>query len=421
MSKTIQAIRGMNDILPEEAELWMFVEETVRRLFAGYGYGNIRLPIVEETRLFNRSIGEVTDIVEKEMYTFEDRSGDSLTLRPEGTAGCVRAALQHNLLYDGPKKLYYEGPMFRYERPQKGRYRQFHQFGAEALAFAGPDIDAEQIVMLGRLWKALGLTEVELHINSIGDAGARAQHRAELVSYFETHQDQLDEDARRRLHSNPLRTLDTKNPAMQTLVENAPKLADYLNDEASEHFEGLQALLKAADLPFRVNPRLVRGFDYYNRTVFEWVTTKLGAQGTVAGGGRYDGLIEQLGGKPAAACGFAFGTERLVLLLQEHQTVVPRSVPDAYLVHAGQGAATHALKTAESLRDAGLSVFMHAGGGSFKAQMKKADGSGARFAIIIGEDEVASGDLSVKPLRENDSGVQLRLKPMDAAQYIRQH
>jgi len=397
----------MNDILPDEAALWMFVEQTTRQLLTSYGYGNIRMPVVEETRLFNRSIGEVTDIVEKEMYTFNDRNGDSLTLRPEGTAGCVRAVLEHNLLYDGPKKLFYEGPMFRYERPQKGRYRQFHQFGAEALGFAGPEIDAEQIVMLGRLWRQLGLTEVELQINSIGDSEARAQHRAALVRYFESHQDQLDEDARRRLYTNPLRTLDSKNPAMQALVEDAPKLADYLGDEARAHFERLQSLLNAAGLAYRVNPRLVRGFDYYNRTVFEWVTTKLGAQGTIAGGGRYDGLVEQLGGKPQPACGFAFGTERLVLLLREHDVKAPSRQLDVYIIHAGESAAAYAMQSAERLRDAGVAAQMHCGVGSFKAQMKKADASGARFAIIVGDDEVAAAELSLKPLRE--PGEQQRL------------
>ncbi|MBA2690292.1 MAG: histidine--tRNA ligase [Burkholderiales bacterium] len=407
MSKTIQAIRGMNDILPEEAELWMFVEETARRLFADYGYGNIRVPIVEATQLFNRSIGEVTDIVEKEMYTFADRNGDSLTLRPEATAGIVRAALEHNLLYDGPKKVWTSGPMFRYERPQKGRYRQFHQIDVEALGYAGPDIDAEQIVMLGRLWKTLGLAEVALHINSIGDAQARLRHREALVAYFKAHESELDDDGRRRLHSNPLRTLDSKNPAMQDLVENAPRLSDYLNDEASRHFEDLQALLNAAGVSFQVNARLVRGFDYYNRTVFEWLTTKLGAQGTIAGGGRYDGLIEQLGGKSQPACGFALGSERLVLLLREQGGKAPAAAIDAYLVHAGEGAAAFALTTAECLRDAGINVVVNMGGGNFKAQMKKADASGARFAIIIGDDEAAAGDLSVKPLRAD--GVQQRL------------
>ncbi len=407
----------MNDILPDEAALWIFVEETARQLFTRYGYCNIRMPIVEETRLFSRSIGEVTDIVEKEMYTFNDRNGDSLTLRPEGTAGCVRAVLEHNLIYGGPKKLYYEGPMFRYERPQKGRYRQFHQFGVEALGFAGPDIDAEQIIMLGRLWKNLGLTEVELQINSIGDNEARARHRSALVQYFEQHHDQLDEDARRRLHTNPLRTLDTKNPAMQELVENAPKLADYLDDESREHFEKVQAMLRAAGVSFRVNPRLVRGFDYYNRTVFEWVTTKLGAQGTIAGGGRYDGLIEQLGGKQQPACGFAFGTERLVLLLREHAVAVPSQVPDVYLLHAGESATLHAFKLAESMRDAGLIVLMHCGGGSFKSQMKKADATGARFAIILGDDEAVAGDVSLKPLRE--AGEQQRLSIEQAINKIR--
>jgi histidyl-tRNA synthetase len=417
MSNAIQAVRGMNDILPGDSELWMFIEQTVRKLFAEYGYANIRMPIVEETRLFNRSIGEVTDIVEKEMYTFADRNNDSLTLRPEGTAGCVRAVLEHNLLYDGPKKLYYEGPMFRYERPQKGRYRQFHQFGAEALGFAGPAIDAEQIIMLGRLWQQLGLTEVELHINSIGDTEARTNHRSALIKYFEAHQDQLDEDAKRRLYSNPLRTLDTKNPTMQSLVENAPKLGDYLDDEARKHFDTLQSLLTIANIPFKVNPRLVRGFDYYNRTVFEWITTKLGSQGTIAGGGRYDGLVSQLGGKPQPASGFAFGTERLVLLLQEQKISAPIRNPDVYIVNLGNDAVKHAFRIAEQLRDAGVFVLMHCAEGSFKSQMKKADASGARFAMIIGDDEAAAGDLSLKPLREG--GEQSRLSLMAAIERIR--
>ena len=397
----------MNDILPEEAELWMFVEETVRRLFADYGYGNIRVPVVEVTQLFKRSIGLVTDIVEKEMYTFDDRNGESLTLRPEATAGIVRAALEHNMLYDGPKKVWTSGPMFRYERPQKGRYRQFHQIDAEALGFTGPDIDAEQMIMLGRLWRMLGLSDVELEINSIGDGEARARHREALVRYLELRQNELDEDARRRLHVNPLRTLDSKNPAMQELVANAPRLADYLDGEAREHFVAVRALLNAAGVAFQVNPRLVRGLDYYNRTVFEWVTTKLGAQGTVGGGGRYDGLIEQLGGKPQPACGFAIGTERLVLLLQERDAQAAPRKADVYLLHAGSLATRHALNLAERLRDAGCIVLMHLGSGSFKSQMKKADASGARFAIIIGDEEALSGDLSLKPLR--GEGLQRRL------------
>jgi len=416
MSKNIQAIRGMNDILPEEAKLWSFLDAQVSRLFADYGYANIRLPLVEVTQLFNRSIGEVTDIVEREMYTFADRNGDSLTLRPEATAGIVRAAIEHNLLYDGPKKVWTGGPMFRYERPQKGRYRQFHQIDAEALGFAGPEVDAEQMVMLARLWKQLGIVDVELHINSIGDAPARAQHRVDLVKYFEAHFDELDEDARRRLHSNPLRTLDTKNPALQALVGAAPKLAHYLDESAREHFAGLQALLGAAGIAYTVNPRLVRGFDYYNRTVFEWVTTRLGSQATIAGGGRYDGLMEQLGGKAAPACGFAIGVERIVLLMQEYQFATPPRAADAYIVHAGDGTAKEAFRLAESLRDAGLAVLMHAGGGSFKAQMKRADASGARFAIIIGADELAAGEVSLKPLRE--SGNQLRASVQRAVQII---
>jgi histidyl-tRNA synthetase len=418
MNKTIQAIRGMNDILPEEAKLWTFVEGEVATVFADYGYNNIRLPIVEETRLFSRSIGEVTDIVEKEMYTFADRNGDSLTLRPEATAGIVRAAIEHNLLYDGPKKVWTSGPMFRYERPQKGRYRQFHQIDVEALGFAGPDVDAEQIVMLSRLWKRLGIGDVELHINSIGDAEARARHRVDLVNFFEAHFDQLDADAKRRLHSNPLRTLDTKNPAMQPLVEAAPKLFEYIDDAAREHFDGMQSLLAAAGISFKVDPRLVRGFDYYNRTVFEWITTRLGSQGTIAGGGRYDGLIQQLGGKGAPACGFGMGVERIVLLLQEHKVAAPTRLADAYIVYAGEGTGAQAFRVAEDLRDVGLAVLMHAGSGGLKAQMKKADASGARFAIIIGAEELAAGEVSVKPLR--GPGDQVRVLPQRAAQLIQQ-
>ncbi len=352
------------------------------------------------------------------MYTFPDRNGDSLTLRPEATAGIVRAAIEHSLLYDGPKKVWTSGPMFRYERPQKGRYRQFHQVDVEALGFAGPDVDAEQIVMLARLWKQLGIADVELHINSIGDAEARARHRVDLVKYFEAHLNQLDEDARRRLHSNPLRTLDSRNPRLQGLIEAAPKLADYLDDAAREHFTALQGLLNAAGMDFVVDPRLVRGFDYYNRTVFEWVTTRLGSQGTIAGGGRYDGLIGELGGKAAPACGFAMGVERIALLMKEYQFVVPARPADAYIVYDGEGTAAPALRLAESLRDAGLIVLMHAGGGNFKAQMKKADASGARFAIIIGPEELAAGEVSLKPLRT--AGAQVRVAPTRVAGIIQQ-
>jgi histidyl-tRNA synthetase len=400
MSQTLQAIRGMNDILPADAELWEQFEEAVRDWLRAYGYRPIRMPMVEPTPLFARAIGAVTDIVEKEMYSFEDAlNGESLTLRPEGTASCVRAVLQHNLLYDGPKRLWYMGPMFRHERPQKGRYRQFHQVGVEALGFSGPDIDAEQIAMCARLWDDLGLTGIRLEINSLGQSDERARHRADLLSYLEQRQDLLDDDARRRLHSNPLRILDTKNPALQGLVEAAPKLIDYLGAESLRHFEGVQQLLKDAAIPYRINSRLVRGLDYYNLTVFEWVTDELGAQGTVCAGGRYDGLVAQLGGKPAPACGFAMGIERLLALWQdqghEHELVVP----DAYLVHQGEAAGRFAFRIAEALRSAGFAIQLHCGGGSFKSQMKKADSSGAPLALIVGDDEAATNTVGVKQLR----------------------
>ena len=400
MSQTLQAIRGMNDILPADAELWEQFEEAVRDWLRAYGYRPIRMPMVEPTPLFARAIGEVTDIVEKEMYSFEDAlNGESLTLRPEGTASCVRAVLQHNLLYDGPKRLWYMGPMFRHERPQKGRYRQFHQVGVEALGFSGPDIDAEQIAMCARLWDDLGLTGIRLEINSLGQSDERARHRADLLSYLEQRQDLLDDDARRRLHSNPLRILDTKNPALQGLVEAAPKLIDYLGAESLRHFEGVQQLLKDAAIPYRINSRLVRGLDYYNLTVFEWVTDELGAQGTVCAGGRYDGLVAQLGGKPSPACGFAMGIERLLALWQdqghEHELVVP----DAYLVHQGEAAGRFAFRIAEALRSAGFAIQLHCGGGSFKSQMKKADSSGAPLALIVGDDEAVANTVGVKQLR----------------------
>jgi histidyl-tRNA synthetase len=390
----------MNDILPADAELWEQFEEAVRDWLRAYGYRPIRMPMVEPTPLFARAIGAVTDIVEKEMYSFEDAlNGESLTLRPEGTASCVRAVLQHNLLYDGPKRLWYMGPMFRHERPQKGRYRQFHQVGVEALGFSGPDIDAEQIAMCARLWDDLGLAGIRLEINSLGQSDERARHRADLLSYLEQRQDLLDDDARRRLHSNPLRILDTKNPALQGLVEAAPKLIDYLGAESLRHFEGVQQLLKDAAIPYRINSRLVRGLDYYNLTVFEWVTDELGAQGTVCAGGRYDGLVAQLGGKPAPACGFAMGIERLLALWQdqghEHELVVP----DAYLVHQGEAAGRFAFRIAEALRSAGFAIQLHCGGGSFKSQMKKADSSGAPLALIVGDDEAVANTVGVKQLR----------------------
>jgi histidyl-tRNA synthetase len=401
MSETIQAVRGMNDVLPEDAATWRFFEETVRGLVEQYGYRQIRTPIVERTELFVRTIGEVTDIVEKEMYTFTDRlNGDSLTLRPEGTAACVRAALQHNLLYGGGQRLWYAGPMFRHERPQKGRYRQFHQVGAEALGYEGPDVDGELIVMCARLWRALGLQDVELEINTLGSAEARTRYRAHLVHYLRAREGDLDEDSQRRLHSNPLRVLDSKNPAMQAVVEGAPRLIDDLDEPSLKHFEDFQTLLRRAGVPFRINTRLVRGLDYYNRTVFEWVTSRLGAQGTVCAGGRYDGLVEQIGGKATPACGFAMGVERLIALVQSAGTPVPSAAPDVYLAWSGSAAEAHAWTVAERLRDAGVSVAMNCGGGSFKAQMKRADGSGAAYAVIVGDDEAAAGDVTLKALRE---------------------
>jgi len=390
----------MNDVLPDEAALWERVEDTVREVFRRYGYRNLRVPLIEPTPLFVRAIGEVTDVVEKEMYTFEDRlNGESLTLRPEATAGIVRAAIEHNLTYERPQRVWTAGAMFRHERPQKGRYRQFHQFDVEALGFPGPDVDAEQIVMLARLWKALGIAEgITLAINSIGDPPERHAHRALLIEHFERHAAILDDDAKRRLHSNPLRILDSKNPALQEMVAAAPRLVDLLGASSRAHFDGLQQLLADHGIPFRIDARLVRGLDYYNRTVFEFVTDRLGAQGTVAGGGRYDGLFEQLGGKPTPACGFALGVERLILLLQDSGTVA-RATPLAYIVHVGDAAAALAGRAAELLRDAGHAVVLNAGGGSFKAQMKRADVSGAQYAILIGDDEAAAGTASVKPLR----------------------
>ncbi|MGD9787790.1 MAG: histidine--tRNA ligase [Sulfuricellaceae bacterium] len=400
MSNTIQAVRGMNDVLPDHSHSWEFFEETIRDWLHAYGYRNIRMPIVEQTGLFKRAIGEVTDIVEKEMYTFIDSlNGESLTLRPEGTAGCVRAVLQHNLLYNAPQRLWYMGPMFRHERPQKGRYRQFHQVGVESLGFAGPDMDAEQIIMGARLWKKLGLSDIALQINTLGSSEDRARYRSRLVKYLEGHLDQLDEDSRRRLHSNPLRVLDSKNPSMQGIIEGAPRLLDDLGEDALKHFEDLQSMLRAAGVEFEINTRLVRGLDYYNYSVFEWVTDRLGAQGTVCAGGRYDGLVEQLGGKPAPACGFAMGVERLLALMEEQQVDIPQAAPDAYVVHVGEAADRFALSAVEQLRDAGVRAVLHCGGGSFKAQMKKADQSGARYALIIGDNEAAAGQIAVKPLR----------------------
>ncbi|MBK9160729.1 MAG: histidine--tRNA ligase [Nitrosomonadales bacterium] len=417
-NETLQAVKGMNDILPDEAELWLWFEEEVRDWLRSYGYRNIRMPLVEPTALFKRAIGEVTDIVEKEMYSFEDAlNGDHLTLRPEGTASCVRAVLQHNLLYNAPQRLWYGGQMFRHERPQKGRYRQFHQIGVEALGYAGPDIDAEQIMMCARLWKKLGLREVALELNTLGDPASRHRHRAKLIAYFERHKDALDADASRRLYSNPLRILDSKNPAMQELVAGAPRLSDELEDDALQHFDTLQALLRQYDVPFKLNPRLVRGLDYYNRTVFEWVTTHLGAQGTICAGGRYDGLVEQIGGKPAPATGFAMGVERLLVLLQDGGMALPKAAVDVYVVHQGESAVRLAVQVAEQLRDAGLNVLLHCGGGSFKSQMKKADASGAAVAAVIGDDEALANEVGVKPMR---GGEQVRVGARDLIPAINQ-
>ena len=415
MSETIQAIRGMNDVLPADAPVWERFDDTVRAWLRRYGYRQIRMPVLEKTDLFVRSIGEVTDIVEKEMYTFTDRlNGDSLTLRPEGTASCVRAVLEHNLLYGGSQRLWYAGPMFRHERPQKGRYRQFHQVGVEALGLGGPDVDAELIVMGARLWRDLGLNGIALEINTLGSSEDRARYRARLVAYLERHQDQLDDDSRRRMHTNPLRVLDSKNPALQALIEAAPKLLDDLDAESLKHFEDVQRLVREAGVDFRINTRLVRGLDYYNRTVFEWVTTALGAQGTVCAGGRYDGLVEQIGGKPAPAAGFAMGVERLIALMMEASGPASANWLDVYLVWSGAEAESHAWRVAESLRDAGLNVSMHHGGGSFKSQMKRADASAARFAVIVGEDEARAGEATLKPLREQSEQARVPVQDLPA-------
>jgi histidyl-tRNA synthetase len=428
MSEKILAVKGMNDILPAglprkeklpDSALWRWFETTVQAVLARHGYQYLMTPIVEPTSLFVRGIGEATDIVEKEMYSWTDAmNGDRLTLRPEITAGIVRAMVEHNALYNGPLRVWGIGPVFRHERPQKGRYRQFHQLDVEALGYAGPDVDAELILMVRQLWHALGLKvgdgpdcHVRLELNSLGQPAERAAHRAALIDYFEAHADQLDEDARRRLHSNPLRILDSKNPAMQALVEAAPKLQEHLGDESKAHLAAVCAVLDAAGLPYRINPRLVRGLDYYNLTVFEWITEQLGSQGTVCGGGRYDGLFEQLGGKPTPAIGFGLGIERLLLLLQELGVPVPGAQPDVYAIVPDAAALPQAMVALDRLRAAGVSVQMHAGGGSFKSQFKKADASGARHALVFGADELAQGMVAVKPLREG--GSEQRLCPLD--------
>jgi len=418
LAGNIQAIRGMHDIPPEQTPLWQHLETSVRDVLRRYGYREIRLPVVEKTELFKRSIGEVTDIVEKEMYTFEDRNGDSLTLRPEGTAGCVRAGIENGLLHNQLLRLWYLGPMFRHERPQKGRYRQFHQIGVETFGIPGPDIEAELILMSHRIWRELGLDDVHLEINTLGTAEERAAYRAELFQYLSDHYEELDEDSKRRTHTNPLRVLDSKNPALQGLIEAAPRLSQHLGQVSQDHFDRLKANLDAVGVAYRVNPRLVRGLDYYCHTVFEWVTDRLGAQGTICAGGRYDGLVEQLGGRATPAAGFALGIERLVALLEEAQAPAPTYAPHAYVCAAGEAAETYAMGLAERLRDADprLRVQLNCGGGSLKAQLKRADRSGAGAAIIIGEQELADGVVGVKNLRQ--TGEQETLHESALGEYL---
>ncbi len=409
MAEKITAVKGMNDITPETSAHWEWLEAQLRTLMERYGYRNLRTPIVEPTALFVRGLGEVTDIVEKEMYSFTDRlNGEELTLRPENTAGVVRAAVEHALIYDGGKRLYYMGPMFRHERPQRGRYRQFHQFGAEALGFAGPDVDAEIILIACDLWKALGLSGIALELNSLGQPAERLAHRQALIEHLSAHLEVLDEEARRRLHTNPLRILDTKNPAMQAVVEAAPRLMDFLGAESLAHFNGLRAILDAHGVSYRINPRLVRGMDYYNLSVFEFVTTELGSQGTVCAGGRYDGLFEQIGGKAAPAVGWALGMERILELLKSQACLPADPVPDAYAVVPEAASMPQVMPVLRELRAMGVNVQMHAataqGMGSMKSQFKKADGSGARLALIFGADELAQGQVAVKPLRADEGG-----------------
>ena len=410
--KTVKAqklvgVKGMNDILPPVSARWEWLEAQVRQLMARYAYRNVRLPIVEPTALFVRGLGEVTDIVEKEMYSFEDRlNGEQLTLRPEGTAGLVRAAVEHNLLYEGGKRLYYMGPMFRHERPQRGRYRQFHQIGAEVLGFGGPEVDAELILLAHDLWAVLGLQDVRLELNSLGQPAERQAHREALIAHLQQHIDVLDEEAKRRLHSNPLRILDTKNPALQAVVESAPRLLDFLGEASLAHFNAVKAILEANGVPYSINPRLVRGMDYYNLTVFEFTTTRLGAQGTICGGGRYDYLIEQVGGKPSPAVGWALGVERVLELIREQGEAVPDLAPDVYAIIPDMAALPVAMQTLQALRARGVSAQMHAGSGegmgSMKSQFKKADASGARHALVFGAQELAQGQVAIKSLRDGE-------------------
>ena len=416
MSKKLQSVKGFYDVLPDKTPLWHFVEDKMREVLNLYAYEKINLPLVEPTSLFVDSVGSNTDIVEKEMYSWVDPlNDDQLTLRPEGTAGCVRAVIEHNLTYNGPIRLWYQGPMFRHENVQKGRQRQFNQVGVEAFGFDDANVDAEQILLLARLWKALDINDVELHINSIGDPEDRLTYRTELIHYFESHQDILDEDAKRRLHQNPLRILDSKNPAMQQMIEGAPKLSNYLNNDTKAHFDSVCNYLNEAGIPFKLNHRLVRGLDYYNRTVYEWVTNRLGSQGTIAGGGRYDYLIERLGGDKTPACGFGIGLERIILLLED-MGVAFQNEPNIYLVNLGIEAEKYALKLSETLRTQGLKVVLNSGGSSFKSQMKRADKSGAAFAVILGEDEMKENVAQVKSLREEN--VQSTIKFDDLAAFF---
>lgn len=403
MAKHLQTVRGMRDILPEQSASWQYIEATARQLFNSYGYKELRAPIIESTELFKRSIGDATDIVEKEMYTFGDT--ESLSLRPEGTAGTVRAGIQHGLFHNQQQRLWYIGPMFRRERPQKGRYRGFYQTGIEAFGAEGPEVDAEIIAIAARFWKQLGLQNVRLEINSLGSNEARQHYRDVLIDYFSQHHEQLDEDSQRRLHKNPLRILDSKNPAMQALVENAPNLLDYLDDDSKQHFEGLKARLEKMGIAYQVNPRLVRGIDYYNRTVFEWITEDLGAQGTICGGGRYDGLVKQLGGRETPACGFGIGIDRLQLLVEEQNLAPQNNQPHAYMVLAGEEAELLGIALSEQLRNAhpALKLTVNVGGGSFKSQLKRADNSGAAYALILGENEVKTNEIVVKALLSSAS------------------
>lgn len=409
MAKNIQSIRGMHDILPSQSAAWQHLEATARALFNSYGYRELRTPILEPSELFSRGIGEVTDIVEKEMYTFADRNGDSLSMRPEGTASCVRAGIQHGLLHNQQQRIWYTGAMFRHERPQKGRYRQFYQAGIETYGVATPDVDAEVIALSARLWQQLGLQGITLQLNTLGSDAARQHYREVLIEYFSAHQDQLDDDSQRRLHKNPLRILDTKNPALKSLVAAAPNLMDYLDDDSKQHFEGVCRRLDSLGICYEINPRLVRGIDYYNRTVFEWVTEELGAQGTVCAGGRYDGLVKQLGGRATPACGFGIGLERLLLLMDAQNIQTPALTPDVYLVIAGEEAQIEGVKLAEHLRDqhSTLSIQSNLAAGSFKAQIKRADKSGAEYAFILGVSEVAENTLTIKPLRTDKAQVSI--------------